>query len=233
MSAEHELFLLRTEQLLEKIVTGIKNGGGGVGGGVFIPPHVITQEINSKASYSFDSKNLFPTEDNYDLLSTKVEVMLLDSDPGSSTGGFYINPEASLTWGINETGIIHIHNYHPDKVTVRVSVYQPSVRKNGGWRITASSPYVITQEIDSEDTYILDSRTLHSKPEEYELLSTRAEVLLLDNDTESPTHGYYINPEASVTWGVNTDGILRVHNYRPEKVTVRISVFMPLIKLTP
>lgn len=121
MSVEHERFLLRAEQLLNKLVETVKGGGGSRA------PHVITQLINPDRTFNFDSKTLLTNPAGYDLLSTRVEVMLLDTDSGSPTNGFYINPEASVTWGINTDGIVRVHNYRPDAVTVRIQVYRPTV----------------------------------------------------------------------------------------------------------
>lgn len=126
MSVEHERFLLRAEQLLNKLVETVKGGGGGGSGGGRAP-HVITQLINPDSTFNFDSKTLLVNPAGYDLLSTRVEVMLLDTDSGSPTNGFYINPEASVTWGINTDGIVRVHNYRPDAVTVRIQVYRPTV----------------------------------------------------------------------------------------------------------
>lgn len=126
MSVEHDRFLQRTEQLLQKLVDKVKAGGGG-GGPSVRPPHVISQTIVADGTYTFDSKTLLTNPDGYDLLSTRAEVLLLDTDTGSPTSGFYINPEASVTWGINSDGLVRVHNYRPDAVTVRIQVYRPTV----------------------------------------------------------------------------------------------------------
>lgn len=123
MSIAQEQFIERTEQLLKKLVNAAKEGGGSGK-----PPYATTQQIAAEKTFTFDSKTLLTNPGQYDLVSTQIEILLLDTDTGSPTNGLYINPEASVTWGIGTDGVIRVHNYRPEAVTVKIYVYPPLVK---------------------------------------------------------------------------------------------------------
>lgn len=115
----HEDFLARTEQLLERLVA-VGNGAK--------PAYQSTQVITPDSSFSYDVKTLLDTPAEWDLLSTKVEVLALDDTSGSPTEGYYINAEASVTLGINTGGLVRVHNYRDTPITVRIRIYKPSIK---------------------------------------------------------------------------------------------------------
>jgi len=61
----------------------------------------------------------------------------------------------------------------------------------------------------------------------YDLLSARVEVKVLDDETTSPTHNLYINSEGVITVGANATGTVRLHNYRTSSVTCHVRIDVP------
>ena len=112
----HSEFIQKTTQLLDRLLAA-SNGAK--------PAVVQTTTINANATFGFDVKTLLDTPAAWDLLSTQVEVMTLDSTAGSPTQGFYINGEASVTVGINQNGMVRVHNYRDTAVSVLIRIYRP------------------------------------------------------------------------------------------------------------
>ncbi len=78
---------------------------------------------------NFDIKPLFEDHALYDLRSVDVVVTLKDEDPLSKTKDFYINAEASITYGVNALGQVRLHNASTTASTVCVKISSPTVVK--------------------------------------------------------------------------------------------------------
>jgi len=81
--------------------------------------------------------------------------------------------------------------------------------------------------IEANDSYTLDAKTLFSDHAAFDLRSIQVRALMLDTTTGSPTNGYLINSESSLTVGVREDGSIRVHNHRDETSIVYITISRP------
>lgn len=72
-----------------------------------------------------------------------------------------------------------------------------------------------------------DLKTLMTDYSKYNLLSVRVSVLLLNSEAASPTRGYYINSEATITIGVNAEGIVMLQNTSPNSANVVVRIDRP------
>lgn len=93
-------------------------------------PLIFDAPINiaGNATKQYDLKSLITDHAKYNLLSAKVTVLLLNSEVGSPTRGYYINSEAAITVGANAAGIIVLQNTSPNSANVIVRIDYPTQR---------------------------------------------------------------------------------------------------------
>ena len=72
-----------------------------------------------------------------------------------------------------------------------------------------------------------DIKSLFPDYARYNLLSTRVTVTLLNSEAGSPTRGYYINSEATITVGLNAEGIIIIQNTSPNSANVNVRIDPP------
>lgn len=78
---------------------------------------------------TYDLTQIVSDHANYVLLATPFRVSLYNTGPSSPTSNHYINSEAIVTAGINEDGLIVVHNMTPVPITINVYIGQPTLRK--------------------------------------------------------------------------------------------------------
>lgn len=84
--------------------------------------------IAGSTTKQYDLKTLMPDHAKYNLLSAKVSVLLLNTETASPTRGYYINSEATITIGVNATGIVLLENTSPNSANVIVRIDRPTQR---------------------------------------------------------------------------------------------------------
>lgn len=81
--------------------------------------------------------------------------------------------------------------------------------------------------INGSGTKQYDIKTMFPDYARYNLLSTRVTVTLLNSEANSPTRGYYINSEATITVALNSDGIIIIQNTSPNNANVNVRIDYP------
>ncbi len=76
---------------------------------------------------TYDVKTVFSKHSLYDLRSITVEVLVKDTDPNSPTNAAYVNSEAVVTHGVNDSGIVTICNNSNQTVDLCVKISSPTV----------------------------------------------------------------------------------------------------------
>lgn len=95
-------------------------------------PLVFVKDVVLQPTYStsYDLQNLLDAEaSKYDLLSTRVEVLVLDQEPGSQTEDMYLDASAVVTVAIKSNGLISITNKHTSSVNLLIKIFRPLVLK--------------------------------------------------------------------------------------------------------
>lgn len=107
-----------TEWLL-KIEGNISSGTKSLGffSEVVIPP---------MESVSYDLAGLIDETEDFDLLSAEVYVVKKDEVGNSNTYGLWIDPGATLTYGINKAGMVKVYNPNTSAVTVNINLRAPT-----------------------------------------------------------------------------------------------------------
>ena len=82
--------------------------------------------IIKSSPVTYDLKELFPKHARYDLKSANVVVLMEDTEEGSPTLGYYINSETHITCGVDDLGIVHIHNSTNKTVIACIKILAPS-----------------------------------------------------------------------------------------------------------
>lgn len=85
--------------------------------------------------------------------------------------------------------------------------------------------------IAGNSTKQYDLKTLMVDYSKYNLLSAKVTVLLLNSEAASPTRGYYINSEATITIGINAEGIVILQNTSPNSANVVVRIDRPTKRL--
>lgn len=78
---------------------------------------------------TYDVKPLFEEHALFDLRSVDVVVTMKDEDPLSVTKDYFINSEASVTYGVNAAGIVIVHNASNTASILCVKISSPTVLK--------------------------------------------------------------------------------------------------------
>lgn len=84
--------------------------------------------IPAGETLEYDIKTLFADHAEYDLLSTRVSVLVLDTEGGSVTENMYINSEAVILTGINSSGVVKIHNPTSTSLMLNIRIDKPTAK---------------------------------------------------------------------------------------------------------
>lgn len=111
---------------IQNYTEAVKNrsSAGGAGSESYFKELVNeTQRISAGGTYTYDIKQIFPTEwGMYNFNSVNVVARILDEVSGSPTQGYFLNAEGLLSIGINAEGKIRIHN-HSKTLSAQTRIY--------------------------------------------------------------------------------------------------------------
>lgn len=84
--------------------------------------------IGAGLTKTYNLASHVPDLNLYDPLSSRITVLVLDSDPGSATLNNYINSEASITVGITQAGVVTVVNTDINSHAVLIRIDHPAVK---------------------------------------------------------------------------------------------------------
>lgn len=115
--ATNTAFIDIVQKFIDKVSSSIK--------GVH---YVSNTPIAAGQTLEFNITTLFTDHAEYDLLSTRVTVLVLDTEVGSVTQNMYINSEAVILTGINSAGLVKVHNSSNSSVMVNIRINKPTAK---------------------------------------------------------------------------------------------------------
>lgn len=131
---------------------------------------------------------------------------------GIAPGATANSPDSSLTARGNHTG------------TQAISTV---AGLQGALDAVSNSSFGVEVNISANSSHNLNIATLFPGRPGFDPRSALVEVLLKDTVSGSPTNGYFINGESSLTVGISPAGLVRVHNHRDDVSIVYITIHRP------
>jgi hypothetical protein len=114
----------RFDTFVQLITAKVKNADGG-------SLVVDTGSLAAGASKNYDLTTLLPegkTAADFYLLTALVDLKIIDPDATSPFSGQAISADASMSYGINTSGVLTIRNYHTASVTYWLRVTTPALK---------------------------------------------------------------------------------------------------------
>lgn len=120
MTTKSAAFVTKFTTMVQKLLHFAKAGG---------KPLVYEQvTIGANGTKDYSLVALMPDHAQFDLLSARVTVKLLDDQAGSDTNSYFIDAESTVSGGIKSTGAIRIRLYRGTPATVLVRIDRPFKR---------------------------------------------------------------------------------------------------------
>ena len=120
MTSKSVAFVTKFTTMVQKLLHFSKAGG---------KPLVYEQvTIGANGTKDYSLVALMPDNADFDLLSARVSVKLLDDQAGSDTNGYFIDAESTVSGGIKSNGAIRIRLYRGTPATVLVRIDRPFKR---------------------------------------------------------------------------------------------------------
>lgn len=102
-----------------------------------------------------------------------------------------------------------------NKITAKLDLQQPLVSE--------------VKVIPANQSISYDMTTLVTNPAAFDVMSTLIRVMVEDVDSTSPTFGFYVNSEGTVSVGLKPTGVVILHNHSAVDITARVRIDHPAL----